>query len=156
MRRCMRRCVAQPFEGIEALLGTLKEKGIRLAIATGKGKHTSALSLQRFGLRPYFEIIENGAPEGSRKPEAIQHIIDAFGVQKEEVLYVGDSGGDIKESHAAGIAAVAAAWAGTADKEKLKAEHPEVLFDKVAAFAAWIYTKAVSYIAVWYLTGNIL
>jgi phosphoglycolate phosphatase/pyrophosphatase PpaX len=107
----------QPFDGIKDLLGTLKSKGVHLAIATGKGKDCSQLSLQRFGILSYFDIIENGSPEGSRKPQAIARIVNVFGVQNKETLYVGDSPGDIKESRKAGIRVVAAAWAGTADKE---------------------------------------
>ena len=58
-------------------------------------------------------------------------------MQKEAVIYVGDSAGDIKESHEVGIRAVAAAWAPTAEKEKLEKEQPDALFDSVADFAGW-------------------
>jgi len=131
----------KPFDGIKHLLDTLKSKGVRLAIATGKGKDCSQLSLQRFGIFPYFDIIENGSPEGSRKPKAIQQIIEVFDVQKEETLYVGDSPGDIKESRKAGIPVVAAAWAKTADKEKLAKEQPNAIFDTVEDFAKWLYER---------------
>jgi HAD superfamily hydrolase (TIGR01509 family) len=128
----------EPFEGITALLDKLKEKGVRLAVSTGKGKETSALSLQRFGIRHYFDMIENGAPEGSRKPEAIQQIIAAFGVNRNEVVYVGDSPGDIRESHKAGIQVVAAAWASSAERAKLAKEEPDEIFESVEDFAEWL------------------
>ncbi|TKK66941.1 HAD family hydrolase [Ilyomonas limi] len=131
----------EPFNGIKDLLRTLKSNGVRLAIATGKGKDCSLLSLQRFDILLYFGIIENGAREGSRKPQAIQQIVNAFGVQKEETLYVGDAPGDIKESRKAGIHVVAAAWAGSADKKKLEEEHPDGIFDSVKDFARWLYEK---------------
>ena len=131
----------QPFDGIEDLLEILKQKKVHLAIATGKGKDTIALSLKIFGIASCFEIVEHGAPEGSRKPEAMEHIVHTLGVQKSEVIYVGDSAGDIKESHQAGIAAVAAAWAATADKRKLEEEQPDAMFNTVEDFAAWLKQK---------------
>ena len=128
----------QPFDGIKEVLTALKIKGVHLAVATGKGKYTSELSLKRFGLLPCFETIENGSPEGSRKVEAIRQIINLFGVKKEETVYVGDSPNDIKESHQAGIRAVAAAWADSTKKDKLQEEKPDEMFDHVNEFAHWI------------------
>src|SRR3954470_525748 len=67
----------QPFDGIRDLLNNLKNKGVCLAIATGKGNDTIQCTLHLFEVLQYFEIIESGSPQGSRKPEAIQHIVHA-------------------------------------------------------------------------------
>ena len=131
-----------PFDGITDLLSTLKSKGVRLAIATGKGKESSDVSLQRFELTGFFDMIENGSPEGSRKAEAIGNILHSFGdIKKEEVIYVGDSPDDIRDSRKAGIPVVAAAWAETAKKDELNELHPDELFTTVQDFATWLYTK---------------
>ncbi len=128
-----------PFEGITQLLTELKQKGVHLAIATGKGKYTSGLTLHRLGLVPYFEMIENGTPEGPKKTEAIAAILHSLGnIQKEEAVYIGDAPGDIKESRKAGVRVVSAAWAETAKVDELKKEHPNELFTSVDAFAKWI------------------
>lgn len=129
---------SQPFDGIKNLLTALKSRGVCLAVATGKAKDTTELSLRRFNIIQYFDRIENGSPEKSRKPEAIQQLVTAFGINKKETLYVGDSPGDVKESHEAGIYVAGAAWAPSTDKEKLKAAKPDVLFDSVEDFAAWL------------------
>lgn len=127
-----------PFNGIKEMLTSLKKNGVHLAVATGKGSYTTDLSLKRFELLSYFEKIETGSPEGSRKVEAIQQIIDFFGVTKEETIYVGDSPGDIKESHQAGVKAIAAAWAESAKYDELKKENPDEFFTKVDDFTSWI------------------
>jgi len=129
------------FDGIKELLDTLKNKGVCLAISTGKGQDTTEFSLCLFDIIKYFDKIEKGSPKGSRKPEAIQEIVNAFGVEKGEVLYVGDSPGDIKESHNAGIHVAGAAWAETTDKEKLEKEKPDAIFDSVKDFAEWLYER---------------
>ena len=46
-----------PFEGIIPLLEQLKEKGVRTAMVTGKGRKSALVSLEKFGLLPYFESV---------------------------------------------------------------------------------------------------
>lgn len=129
----------QPFDGIKELLEMLKEKKISLSLVTGKGKESTHISLRHFNLFSYFDAIETGSPKGSRKPEAIAHLLSSFqNINKEEVIYVGDSAGDIKDSRKAGVFVVAAAWAGTVDVEKLEAEKPDELFYSIPDFRDWI------------------
>ena len=131
-----------PFDGVTALLTTLKSKGIKMAVATGKGKELTDFTLQYYKLTGFFDMIQTGSPEGSRKVEAIHLILDSWpSIKKDEVIYVGDSPGDIKESHEAGIAAVAAAWAETAKPDKQKEEKPDEIFYTVKDFAEWLGTK---------------
>ena len=131
---------AKVFEGIRELLESLKAKGIRLALATGKGKEACRFSMEKFSLLPYFEIIQTGSSKGSRKKEAIRQILEAFaGIDKTETIYVGDSAGDAKESREAGIRPVSVAWASNAKKEELEKEKPEQLFDTVPLFTEWLY-----------------
>ena len=131
-----------PFEGINELLDTLKNKGVRIAMVTGKGKHSTDISLKHFGLTHLFEFIETGAPGGARKAEGIEIIARSFGdIKKEEMIYIGDAPSDIIASKKNGIAVVAAAWAGTAEPEKLKALQPDEIFYTVEDFTSWLYTK---------------
>jgi phosphoglycolate phosphatase-like HAD superfamily hydrolase len=128
-----------PFVGMKELLQNLQEKGIRIAMVTGKGKHSTAISLKHFELTQYFEAIETGSPKGARKAEGIQLILDGLtGIQKEEVIYVGDAPSDIIASRKVGIPVVAAAWAGTAEPEKLQELHPDQLFYSINEFADWL------------------
>src|SRR5206468_6855326 len=60
----------KPFDGIKELLDKLKNNGVCLAISTGKGIDAINISLHIFGIFGYFDKIEKGSPEGSRKPEA--------------------------------------------------------------------------------------
>ena len=131
-----------PFEGIEGLMIGLKDKNLRIAMVTGKGKHSTAISLNKFNLAHYFELIETGLPGGPRKTEGIRIILDAFGdLKKEEIIYVGDAPSDITASREAGIAVIAAAWAETAEPEKLQALKPDELFYTVIDFKNWLNTR---------------
>ncbi len=127
------------FEGIPELLASLKEKGIRIAMMTGKGKLSAEISLDKFGISHYFELLETGMPEGPRKPEGIQAILDVWNdIAKDEAIYVGDAPSDITACRKAGIPIVAAAWAETAEPELLIPLRPNELFYTVSDFAEWL------------------
>ncbi len=128
-----------PFPGIAGLLNQLKDKGIRIAMVTGKGKHSTAISLKKFGLGDYFEPVETGSPTGPVKVEGITAVLQHWqDLDKDSIIYVGDAPGDITASRKAGIRVVAAAWAETAEPRKLKAQNPDQLFYSIDEFAAWL------------------
>ena len=128
-----------PFDGMKELLKNLKNKGVRIAMVTGKGKQTTKISLNQFDIAHFFEIIETGSPKGARKAEGIQIILDEFtDIKKDEVIYVGDFPSDILASRKVGIPVVAAAWAETAEPEKLQELNPDELFYKIADFEEWL------------------
>lgn len=129
-----------PFDGIKELLQTLKSKGIRIAMVTGKGEHSTAISLKYFGLQNFFEITETGSPKGARKAEGIQLVLDELkDVEKEEVIYVGDATSDIIACKKVGIPVIAAAWADTAEPAKLNELEPNHIFYNVTDFSKWLF-----------------
>ncbi len=83
-----------PFPGIAGLLNQLKDKGIRIAMVTGKGKHSTAISLKKFGLGDYFEPVETGSPTGPVKVEGITAVLQHWqDLDKDSIIYVGDAPG---------------------------------------------------------------
>lgn len=128
-----------PFDGMTSLLETLKAKGVRLAMVTGKGKHSTAISLGRFGLDAYFEPLETGSPSGPVKEEGITRVLDKWNdLDKASVIYVGDAPGDITASRKAGIRVIAAAWAETAEPDRLLPMKPDHLFYTIEEFGEWL------------------
>jgi len=130
------------FPGIPELLADLAERGIEVAIVTGKGAESADISLRLFDLARYFSIVESGSPEGSVKPAAIRRIVERWGLPPETVAYIGDAPNDVTEARAAGVIPLAAAWATMADREALLAREPVVTFATVAEFADWIRHNA--------------
>ncbi len=131
-----------PFEGIKEILETLKTKKIHISMVTGKGKYSTNISLKYFELTHFFEIIETGSPNGARKEEGIKTILKTLGnVNCNEVVYIGDAASDIIASREAGVSVVAAAWADTAEPEKLKELKPDQLFYTIKDFSNWLSDK---------------
>jgi phosphoglycolate phosphatase-like HAD superfamily hydrolase len=127
------------FNGIKPLLEALKNNNIRLAMVTGKGQKSAVISLGRFGVTSYFELLETGMPQGPSKPLGIQNILNQWNdLDKNEVIYVGDAPSDVTACREVGIPIVAAAWAETAEPEKLIPLQPDHLFYSVAEFTNWL------------------
>lgn len=99
-----------PLEGIVELIKELKEKSISVALITGKGEKSCAITLKQFGMNTCFDRIETGIPERNRKPEAIKNLLEIYNLQPDEMIYVGDTVSDIMACHEAGIKCLSAAW----------------------------------------------
>jgi len=127
-----------PFDGIAGILEFARERGVRLAMVTGKGARSTEITLEAFGLRDAFEIVETGSPLGPRKAEGIRNVLDRFGIEPGEAVYIGDAPSDIEASRKVGVAIVSAAWAGTADPAALRALAPDELFEDVAQLRQYL------------------
>mgnify|MGYP005810461665 FL=1 len=128
----------RPFDGMAELLRRLKEKGIVVALVTGKGAASCRITLERFGLTDCFDAVETGSPAGPRKEAGIRAVLQRFGLEPAEALYVGDAPGDATASRKTGVPMVAAAWAPTADVPALRAAAPDELFTSVEALSDWL------------------
>lgn len=132
----------EPFPDVRALLDLLREKNIRIAMVTGKGPYSTELSLKKFGLTSYFDIVETGSPKGPRKADGIRQVLSQWpALNKEEIIYIGDAPSDTTASRAAGIAMIAAAWAPTAEPDILSASKPDELFYTVKDLTSWLLPK---------------
>jgi phosphoglycolate phosphatase-like HAD superfamily hydrolase len=129
----------EPFDGIPDLINELKDDGVRLAMVTGKGIHSTRITLDYFGLGSFFEIVETGHLAGPRKTEGIRSVLAHFSeCNASDVWYVGDAPSDVLACREAGIPIAAAAWAETAHPEKLAETNPDALFYTVQDFQLWI------------------
>ena len=129
---------ARLFPGIETALRLLRGRGILLAIVTGKGAHSAAISLRHLNLATHFDVVETGSPEGGVKPRSIRKILKKWGALPDEVAYVGDAPSDIEAAREAGVIPLGAAWDATSSAESLNALGPLETFRSVERFIAWI------------------
>lgn len=129
----------EPFEGIRDLLEWLNEKKLPIALVTGKGLYSTEISLKRFGIRHFFQHIETGSSVGPRKVDGIKAVLTHYpNITTKEVIYVGDAPSDVEACKIVGVPIVAAAWAETAEPEKLIPLAPEHIFFHLEDFAYWL------------------
>jgi len=101
-----------PYSGIAELLQSLQNNGIKLAVASNKYHKATEILIQHF-----FPEIRFAAVFGQREgipskpdPKIVQDILAITKVNKNEVLYIGDSGVDMQTAQNAGIDAVGVTW----------------------------------------------
>ena len=98
--------VAEVYPGVEKLLAALKEKGIRLGVATVKPEKTACEVLEHFGLIKYFECVSGGQPDERKadKKSVIEQALKRIGkAAGEDVLMIGDRVYDIEGGISAGV-----------------------------------------------------
>lgn len=85
-------------------LTLLKEKGIRRVVNTNRTT-TMPHIIERFGLRPYFDLVVTALDVKNPKPhrESVDKIVDAFNLDRREVVFVGDSEVDQQAAESAGV-----------------------------------------------------
>jgi phosphoglycolate phosphatase len=89
-------------------LERLKEKGILRAINTNRTTSMKYI-MERFNLRPYFEMVVTALDVKNPKPhpESIEKIIETFKLKREEAVFVGDSDVDRQTAESSGIKFIA-------------------------------------------------
>lgn len=134
--------LASLHPGIGDILSYLKSRGVKLAVFTGKGKRTSAITLQELNIAHYFDLIVSGSDVKNHKPhhEGITKVIDHFSLQPDEVLMVGDASGDVKASRAAGVKVAAVVW-DSYDREHVLEANADYVFHSVAEMYQWLKTR---------------
>jgi phosphoglycolate phosphatase len=89
-------------------LEVLKKKRIHRAINTNRTTSMPFI-MERFNLRPYFDMVVTALDVKHPKPhpESIEKIVKALDVNRDEILYVGDSEVDQQTANASGVRFVA-------------------------------------------------
>ena len=102
---------SRPFDGIKELIKELKENSIFVALITGKGEKSCAITLRQFGMETYFDEITTGSPdEKNRKDIAIKELLTNYNLQAYEMVYIGDDVSDITACRRVGVKCLSAAW----------------------------------------------
>ncbi|AVM57480.1 phosphoglycolate phosphatase [Bacteroides heparinolyticus] len=132
---------SRPYPGIPELLLQLQEAGLQPAVASNKYQAATEKLIAH-----YFPGIRFAAVFGQREginvkpdPTIVHDILAIARTDKEDVLYVGDSGVDMQTAANAGITACGVTW-GFRPRTELEAFRPEYIVNE----AGEIFTIAMS------------
>ncbi|MGR9052406.1 MAG: HAD-IA family hydrolase [Gammaproteobacteria bacterium] len=100
-------CRDDLFAGVYEMLAALKDRGLKLAVATGKGRAGLERAMAETGTEDLF-CVTRCADETASKPDPTMlfEIMSETGIAAERTLMVGDSLHDLQMAANAGIAAV--------------------------------------------------
>lgn len=118
------------FDGTEQLLETLQQRGVQLAVATGKSRAGLDRMLAQTGLGRFFAHTRT-ADEAQSKPhpEMLQQLLDVTGAAATNSMMVGDSKLDLTMANNAGLTAVGVSY-GAHGEQKLLTCQPKAVIHR--------------------------
>lgn len=128
-----------PYDGISTLLSKLKNAGIKTAVTSNK--LNSAVKVLCNDFFPGLIDIALGDAEGQKRkpaPDMLYKAMDILNVNKDEVVYVGDSDVDISTAKNAGLRCISVSW-GFKSRDFLVDNGAEVIVDTVEELEQWIW-----------------
>ncbi|MGD9910513.1 MAG: HAD family hydrolase [Candidatus Izemoplasmatales bacterium] len=117
-----------PYPGINDLLCFLNENKISSAVLSNK-PHKDTVNVIDYYFRDHPFTKVYGKMEGylpKPDPKKLNELVSELGVQKEEILYVGDTSTDMQTAQNSGLTKVACLW-GFRNFEELQNESPDYI-----------------------------
>ncbi len=128
------------FEGVPALLAALRERGARVALATGKPEVFAKRILEHFGIAEYFTTV-CGIPlddeRGDKKDVLLRAMREEGITDPHEGIMVGDRRFDIEAAHACGMPACGV-LVGYGTREELALAGAEHILADIPTLAAFL------------------
>ncbi|KQC06988.1 MAG: hypothetical protein APR62_00755 [Smithella sp. SDB] len=116
----------KPFTAMLPVLDELKKNNILIVISSNDSP-TIQETLRLYNFNGIFQEILGSDFKFSKK-EKILYAIKKYSTAPDDIYYIGDTTGDIKEGRQAGVKTVGVTW-GWHSKEKMAASKPDHLFD---------------------------
>ena len=110
----------KPYDGITELLDELRKRNIPAAVVTNKAEEAAKIRCNaKFG--DVFDLVigDNGKDKLKPAPDNVFRALKKLNLEKNEVLYVGDSDVDMITAKNAGLKSVGVTW-GFRDEEVLR------------------------------------
>lgn len=126
------------FDGVVDTVRTLRERGLGLAVATGKSGSRARSLLDQLGVLSLFDHVI-GSDEVARPkpaPDIVVYALDRLGVSPQDAVMIGDSVTDLASASSAGVTAVAALW-GETDEAKLVRAQPDAVLREPSELLSW-------------------
>ena len=119
------------FAGVEAMLQTLADNGVRLALVTSDSEVNAR---QKLGTSAALFSHFDCAASVFGKPAKFRRVVRRAGVNPQNVIAIGDEVRDIEAARAVGIACGAVSW-GYAAPAALQALAPDYVFEQMDEIA---------------------
>ncbi|NEU04129.1 HAD family hydrolase [Clostridium senegalense] len=119
------------FEGVKETLENLHKKGVKLTIATSRGKDTLLLFLKELEIEHLFSFVAccDDVTKHKPAPDVVNLVLEKINVNKNKALVIGDTIYDVGMGQNAGCESCAVTY-GNNTLEEIKDSNPEYIIDK--------------------------
>lgn len=120
----------KPYDGILELLAALKEKGIAIAVLSNKPHVETIRVIETLFGKDTFTVIQGQKENVAIKPspEGVYQILEQLNLTADDILYLGDTGTDMKTGKSAGAFTVGALW-GFRKRDELEENHADAIIE---------------------------
>jgi phosphoglycolate phosphatase len=130
------------FEGVLAMLGDLKARRHRLAVATGKSRRGLDEALKSAQLAGMFEATRTADETASKPhPRMLLELMDELGTSPQRTLMIGDTTHDLQLAANAGTPSIAVSY-GAHEHAEFDAFAPLAVAHSVAELHRWLLENA--------------
>lgn len=100
------------YDGIIDMIHELKQRSFKIAVATNAYRKSALESLTHLGIAHYFDnvVCFDDVGLGKPAPDMLFKILDDFGLQKEESIFVGDGERDMMAAQNANMDFIMVNW----------------------------------------------
>lgn len=117
----------QPIQGLQEVLGELKELGYRMGILTSNSARNVRTFLETHHL-DYFDFISTSS-KLTGKNKHLHRLIKKEKIQANQLVYIGDETRDIEAAQTAGVKMAAVTWGYNSEKA-LQSFNPDIILRK--------------------------
>jgi phosphoglycolate phosphatase len=122
---------AAVYPGVLEALACHRSRGTCLLLCTSKMRSFARRVVDHFGLAPYLSGVYGAEPDGrfEDKAELIGHLLEAEGLEPDDVCMVGDRKHDVIAAATHGIPTIGVLW-GFGGRDELEAAGAELLIER--------------------------
>lgn len=109
-KHCMHE--VKPYDGIEDLLKYLKSENVKITVLSNKPHLRAIENIEAMFGKGYFDYIQGEKEDVKRKPDpsGVFQIMNHFGFNGKDCLYIGDTNTDMQTGKNAGLDTVGVTW----------------------------------------------
>jgi len=121
----------RPIQGAVSLMGALRDRGCRVALATVDVGRRARLAMEFMGVSDTLDLVVGGEEVARSKPdpEMIHIILDRLGIARSQAVMVGDALSDVQMGINAGLKASIGVLTGFATAEQIRTLTPFIARD---------------------------
>ena len=121
----------KPYDGIVEMLDSLKKAGIKIAVFSNKPHDRTVDVVEALFGKGYFDEVLGHMDDRPKKPNpnGVFYLAEKFGVNVQDIAYVGDTSTDMMTGKSAGAWTIGVLW-GFRDREELEKFKADVIVEK--------------------------
>lgn len=129
------------FPGLRNLLEKLNQEGFSIYLLTGRSLESLMISLTKLDGFKFFKGYYTGGLTGAIKDELLSKLLKEHNLNKEDIIYIGDSVNDVIQCQKIGVKIISALYDNFESHDGVKELNPNLIATNIQDLEALIYKE---------------